>query len=101
MAETDPWPTAICDAGPLIYLDELGCLDLLTDFQALIVPEQVWEEVAHHRPSVLEAQSPAFRRAPVTISSDPRFRALMKSFSLDAGEQAALSLISDHRRRCS
>jgi predicted nucleic acid-binding protein len=95
MAEIESWPTAICDAGPLIHLDEIGCLDLLADFQALVVPEQVWEEVTHHRPSVLEAQFPAFHRAPVAIASDPRFRALVKSFSLDIGEQAALSLMSD------
>ena len=25
----------VCDAGPLIHLDELGCLDLLTDFQTV------------------------------------------------------------------
>jgi predicted nucleic acid-binding protein len=96
MAETDVWPTAICDAGPLIHLDEIGCLDLLADFQALVVPEQVWEEVARHRPTVLDVQTPAFHRPPVTVASDPRFRALVKSFSLDAGEQAALSLMSDY-----
>ena len=40
----------VCDAGPLIHFDELGCLDLLTDFRAVLVPEQVWREVQHHRP---------------------------------------------------
>ncbi len=35
---------AICDAGPLIHLDELGCLHLLTDFRVW-VPEAVWKEV--------------------------------------------------------
>jgi hypothetical protein len=24
--------TVVCDAGPLIHLDELGCLGLLADF---------------------------------------------------------------------
>lgn len=96
MAETDAWPTAICDAGPLIHLGEIGCLDLLADFQVLVVPEQVWEEVSHHRPSVLKTQTPAFRCVPVTIASDPQFRVLVKSFSLDVGEQAALSLMSDY-----
>ena len=38
----------VCDAGPLIHLDELNCLDLLADFQAILVPAQVWEEVEHH-----------------------------------------------------
>ena len=61
MAETDAWPTAICDAGPLIHLDKIGCLDLLADFQNLVVPEQVWEEVAQPS-SVLDAPTPARHR---------------------------------------
>ena len=35
----------VCDAGPLIHLDEMGCLDLLIDFHAVLVPEQVWREL--------------------------------------------------------
>jgi len=95
MAEIEPRPTAICDAGPLIHLDEIGCLDLLSDFQALLVPNQVWAEVVRHRPSVRD-QSSVFHRVPVAISAHPQFRALVKTFSLDAGEQAALSLMSDY-----
>lgn len=40
---------AVCDAGPLIHLDELGCLDLLADFAEVIVPVGVWEETIKHR----------------------------------------------------
>ena len=96
MARTDAWPTAICDAGPLIHLDEIGCLDLLADFQALVVPEQVWEEVARHRPAALKARTVDFRCVPVVISSDPQLQSLVKSLFLDAGEQAALSLMNDY-----
>jgi predicted nucleic acid-binding protein len=96
VAEIEAWPTAICDAGPLIHLDEIGCVDLLLDFQALMVPEQVREEVARHRPSALETRDLAFRCFPVAISPDPRFRAIVKSFALDAGEQAALSLMHSY-----
>ena len=32
--ENTPRPLVVCDAGPLIHLDEIGCLDLLTDFSA-------------------------------------------------------------------
>jgi len=28
--------TIVCDAGPAIHLDELGCLDLLKDFQEVL-----------------------------------------------------------------
>jgi hypothetical protein len=38
-------PVVIADAGPIIHLDELGCLDLLADFGSIIVPEAVWLEV--------------------------------------------------------
>jgi hypothetical protein len=31
----------ICDAGPIIHLDELDCLDLLNDFKELILPATV------------------------------------------------------------
>ena len=30
-------PKVVCDAGPIIHLDELNCLDLLADFQEIIV----------------------------------------------------------------
>ena len=35
-------PLVVCDAGPLIHLDELGCVDLLSDFSEVLVPETVW-----------------------------------------------------------
>ena len=36
--------TAVCDAGPLIHLDELDSLDLLADFRVW-VPNAAWQEV--------------------------------------------------------
>lgn len=52
MVTTDqPMPIVVCDAGPLIHLDELGCLDLLSDFFEVLVPEAVWREVRQHRPN--------------------------------------------------
>lgn len=43
----------VCDAGPLIHLDEVACLDLLADFSTVLVPEVVWQEVTRHRPIML------------------------------------------------
>lgn len=77
----------VCDAGPLIHLDEVGCLDLLSDFQTLYVPRQVWIEVERHRPAAL-ASSLALQKVPIEISG---------AFSLDLGEQAALSLMESYR----
>jgi len=86
----------VCDAGPLIHLDELGCLDLLSDFQTVMVPEQVWREVEHHRPGALENPGVAIRRVAVVLSEDASFRALVRALALDLGEQAALSLMALH-----
>ena len=41
----------VCDAGPLIHLDEVGCLDLLADFSEVLVPDAVRREVQRHRPA--------------------------------------------------
>jgi len=94
VAETEEWLVAICDAGPLIHLDEIACLDLLADFEGVLVPEQVREEVARHRPTALASPSLSLRYVPGAVSKDSQFRALVKAFSLDTGEQAALSLMS-------
>ena len=28
----------VCDAGPLIHLDELNCLELFADFEEIVLP---------------------------------------------------------------
>jgi len=94
MAMNDPPLKVICYAGPLIHLDELDCLDLLDDFQAVLVPDQVWREVERHRPGALERLGVKFQRESVTISDDASFQALVRALALDAGEQAALSLMA-------
>ncbi len=86
----------VCDAGPLIHLDELGCLDLLADFQAVFVPEQVWREAEFHRPGALERSGVALQQVSVVLSElDPR-QTLVRALALDLGEQAALSLMRSH-----
>ena len=96
MAETDSWPLVVCDAGPLIHLDEIGCLDLLADFGAILVPEQVRDEVVFHRPAAMKSAAVDLRVIPVTVTTEPQFRALVKAFSLASGEQAALSFLRKH-----
>ncbi len=86
----------VCDAGPLIHLDELGCLDLLADFRAILVPEQVWWEVERHRPHTLEPAGLTIQRISIAISEDAPFQALVRALALDLGEQAALSLMALH-----
>ena len=86
----------ICDAGPLIHLHELGCLDLLSDFRSVLVPDQVWREVEHHRPGALESSGVEIRRTPVVLSEIASLETLVRAFALDLGEQAALALMSQY-----
>jgi len=86
-------PEVVCDAGPLIHLDELACLDLLSDFQTILVPEQVWQEVEHHCPDALEHPDVVMQRVSVELSEYPAFQTLVRVLALDLGEQAALSLM--------
>jgi len=38
----------VVDAGPLIHLAEIGALDVLSVFDALHVPDAVWDEAVRH-----------------------------------------------------
>ncbi len=87
----------VCDAGPLIHLDELGSLDLLGDFPEVLVPEAVWREVLKHRPSALEMKSVVLVRiAPSGEQTTPLLRGLFETMSLHRGEQEALALATKH-----
>jgi predicted nucleic acid-binding protein len=80
---------AVADAGPLIHLDELGCLGILDAFVEVLVPFIVASEAARHRPGGLD-------RAPPNVhfeDPDPeRVREYMRAGALDVGEAAALAL---------
>jgi predicted nucleic acid-binding protein len=86
----------VCDAGPLIHLDELDCIDLLSDFQTVLVPEQVWQEVERHRPKALEHPDVRIQRITIRASQYPPFETLVRALALDLGEQAALSLMESY-----
>lgn len=86
----------VCDAGPLIHLDELAGVGLLADMGHLMVPSAVWEEVRHHRPNVLTNQQICLERVETGTLSDLRLQTLIQVFSLDAGEREALILLGKH-----
>ena len=50
----------VLDAGPVIHLDEIGCINLLSEFDEPLVPESVWKEVEHHRPSAFQQNEVSF-----------------------------------------
>lgn len=85
---------AVCDAGPIIHLDELNRLDLLADFDEIILPDTVWKEISQHRPSALKRpglslMQPSNRKYP----TDEPLRTMCRIFSLDAGETEALAIM--------
>lgn len=87
--------TIICDAGPLIHLDELGCLDLLSDFEVVIVPDAVWLEVKRHRPSALRRRVVKLDRKSATMATTPELIQFAQTFLLAHGEVEALQLMQE------
>ena len=93
MAKTKP-ALVVADAGPLIHLDELAALDVLSDYAAVFVPNAVWLEVQHHRPQAL--QQPIvqlIRQLPPPPSA--KVNAMTAIYTLHCGEREALALCLD------
>lgn len=82
----------VCDAGPLIHLDELDCLRLLTDFSRIFVPEVVWREVSQHRVTALNQSEVALKRISLGKPLSAELETLSRLFSLHAGETEALQI---------
>lgn len=85
----------VCDAGPLIHLDELGCSELLADFSRVLVPNAVWLEVERHRASALSGLSVPYIRTPCGRSPSAELTAIAQLFALDAGEIEALQVAQE------
>lgn len=81
----------VCDAGPVIHLSELTSLYIFNDFQRVIIPVSVHDEILKHAPLSLDINIKVVRDIP--IMEDP-LRILCKNFSLDIGETEALAVIS-------
>jgi predicted nucleic acid-binding protein len=94
MARIRPKNSVVCDAGPIIHLHELECLHLMEDFEKVLVPDAVREEVLKHRSVGFEDGDVNWvgisRRFPV----EEPLRTMCQMFSLDAGEVAALEILS-------
>lgn len=87
--ETVP-PSVVCDAGPVIHLDELGCLDLLNDFARLFLPAAVGREIARHRPAALRRRGFSWRHATARGPTPAALRVLARVLPLHRGEVEAL-----------
>jgi len=84
---------AVSDAGPIIHLDELNCIDLLTDFQEILICEIVWKEITRYRRLALTNSNLSFTPLPGRIPANEQLLTMCRIFSLDAGETEALALM--------
>ena len=87
----------VCDAGPLIHLDELGCLELLADFSQILVPDAVWREVDRHRPGTLLSSSVSFSPVATTTDVAQSLIETARLFALHSGELQALQVALQRR----
>ncbi|MBN1903654.1 MAG: DNA-binding protein [Deltaproteobacteria bacterium] len=81
----------VCDAGPVIHLSELNVLHVFNDFQKVIIPSRVHDEILKYAPLSLDINIKVIREIPIMEES---LRILCKNFSLDIGETDALAVIS-------
>jgi predicted nucleic acid-binding protein len=94
MARTKSRITGVFDAGPIIHLDELACLDLISDFRKNLLPDMVWEEIKTYRPTALNATGLNLTHLTELYQPDGRLSTMCRLFSLDAGETEALAVMA-------
>ena len=90
-----PTVLVVCDAGPLIHLDQLDCLNLLADFSRVIVPDVVWREVEHHRPTALDQKTIRLERLKPREKPSAELISLHRLLALHAGDVQALQLAQE------
>jgi len=89
-------PIVVCDAGPLIHLDEVGSVELLVDFSQVLVPPAVWEEVTKHRQNALIHSAVRFHKVAPTGILSVELDVLSRLLGLHRGEQEALQVAQAH-----
>ncbi len=100
MAATEPGGATVsavlCEASPLIHLDEMGASDLLGDFKRVYVPEAVWAELVTARPAALRRPGLRLQRVALGEEPDAAYLALVQALSLGEGEHQAIQLARQH-----
>ncbi|HYG73630.1 MAG TPA: hypothetical protein VEK08_01255 [Planctomycetota bacterium] len=84
----------VADAGPIIHLHEICSLELLTLFDSVLVPDQVWDEcTAHNRVPTAELQEVGcVTRYQIGSAEVDAFAQLKRINNLHGGERSALAL---------
>jgi len=95
MAKTDRTRPVVCDAGPLIHLDELDSLDLLQGFATVLITPAVWQEVRRHRPTALSRLPRSSEQREPEGVADERLTAIFETFGLGAGDREAVALVRE------
>src|SRR5947208_2539749 len=96
MAESESRVTVL-DAGPIIHLNELGCLDLVEGFGTVYLPATVKDEILRHSPSIPFGEIAGLVQVADPDAYSTTLMALRRSFDLQAGELVALRLLAELR----
>ena len=83
----------VCDTGPIIHLDELGCLHLLNDFKEILIGPTVRNEVQRNRQNVSSRIKLQIAEGSLKTPTNPTLLAMCRAFSLDAGEIECLTIM--------
>jgi len=78
--------SVICDAGPIIHLDEIGHLYLMKDFEKVLVPVGVRQEVLKHRAITFRDHNMRCIDVSDQYPLEEPLRTMCRIFSLDAGK---------------
>lgn len=95
MVKNDISCEVISDSGPIIHLDELQCLNLLSDFKRVLIVPAVRNEVIFYRPQ-LHKNLPQYFCKVDPNPYTPDFLTLCNIFSLDKGEMQALTIMPEY-----
>ena len=87
---------AVADAGPLIHLEEIGQLPLMTLFDKLLLPDAVWDEAVVNGsvPRASLEQLPCLARTSAVESEVLRFIQANSLNDLHRGERESLFVCS-------
>ena len=94
MDKTDTVQTCVvCDAGPVIHLDELDALHLLNDFDPVMLPPCVVNEITQYRPNIFKRHDVRFSIVAPPRRRNPDILTLCNALTLHSGEIEALALL--------
>jgi len=83
----------VCDAGPVIHLDELDCLDLLVGFPRVLIPTTVRKEICHHRSAAFTREDVIWEDVEHPPKPTPQLEAMARLLPLHRGEVEALCVV--------